>query len=421
MPETANEITISLLTGGADRPYVFGLATALIAKVNVLDLIGSDDLDFPEFRGKTGLHFLNLRGDQRTDASMLRKVVRVLRYYARLLRYAATAHPQVFHLLWNNKFEYFDRTVLMLYYKFLGKKIALTVHNVNSGVRDRRDTILNRLTLKVQYRLADRLFVHTEKMKTELINEFGIKGAYVTVIPFGINNAVPNTDLTRAAARDRLGIWETEKTILFFGNITPYKGLEYLVDAFQRVQVAEQKYRLIIAGRPDNCSKYWAAIRQKLNNNGLKERILLRDEFVPDDETELYFKAADVLVLPYTHVYQSGVLFLGYSFGLPVLAADVGSLKEDIVEAETGFIFASQNSSDLANAIRKYFASEVYTSLDSRRQKIKDYAITKHSWELVAQITIDSYRQLLQLDHRRNSFHDEAAATSIEEKLPSKG
>ena len=59
-------------------------------------------------------------------------------------------------------------------------------------------------------------------------------------------------------------------------------------------------------------------------------RVLLRADYIPDDETEIYFKAADVLVLPYRQIYQSGVLFLGYSFGLPVLAADVGSLKDEM-------------------------------------------------------------------------------------------
>ena len=66
-------------------------------------------------------------------------------------------------------------------------------------------------------------------------------------------------------------------------------------------------------------------------------------EFIPDEETEIYFKAADVLVLPYRHIYQSGVLFLGYSFGLPVLAADVGSLKDEIVEGKTGFVFRPED------------------------------------------------------------------------------
>ena len=97
-------------------------------------------------------------------------------YYARLIRYAATAKPRIFHILWNNKFESFDRTLLMLYYKVLGKKIVLTVHNVNAGRRDSKDTRLNRLTLRIQYRLADHIFVHTEKMKRELIEEFGVRG-----------------------------------------------------------------------------------------------------------------------------------------------------------------------------------------------------------------------------------------------------
>ena len=132
-------------------------------------------------------------------------------YYARLIRYAATAKPRIFHILWNNKFEFFDRTLLMLYYRFLGKKIVLTAHNVNAGRRDSNDTRLNRLTLRIQYRLADHIFVHTEKMKRELIEEFGVQGARVTVIPFGINNAVPNTRLTPAEAKQRLGIREGRK------------------------------------------------------------------------------------------------------------------------------------------------------------------------------------------------------------------
>ena len=62
-----------------------------------------------------------------------------------------------------------------------------------------------------------------------------------------------------------------------------------------------------------------------MNAYGVRDRVIERIEYVPDEETELYFKAADVLVLPYTRVFQSGVIFLGYSFGLPAIAADVGN------------------------------------------------------------------------------------------------
>ena len=172
-----NRVSVALLTGGGDRPYFFGLATTLMSQGVAMDLIGSDDLDGPEFHGKPGVNFLNLRGDQRPDASTVRKVFRVMRYYARLIRYAATANPRIFHILWNNKLEVLDRTLLMLYYRFLGKKIVLTAHNVNKAKRDGTDSSLNRLTLRIQYRLTHHIFVHTEKMKSELIEDFGVHSA----------------------------------------------------------------------------------------------------------------------------------------------------------------------------------------------------------------------------------------------------
>src|ERR1700689_5751683 len=155
-------IEVSLHTGGSDRPYVYGLTDALPSKNATLDIIGSDELNDPEIYDKPGVNFLNLRADQRPAANFRIKIARITSYYSKLIRYAATAKPRIFHILWNNKFEAFDRTLLMLYYKILGKRIVLTVHNVNARKRDSRDTLLNRLTLGIQYRLADHIFVHTE-------------------------------------------------------------------------------------------------------------------------------------------------------------------------------------------------------------------------------------------------------------------
>ena len=94
--------------------------------------------------------------------------------------------------------------------------------------------------------------------------------------------------------------------------------------------------------------------------------LLQKIEYVPDEETELYFKAADVLILPYTHVFQSGVLFLAYSFGLPAIAADVGNLREEIIEGQTGFVFKARDSSDLARKIDEYFNSELFHNLENQ-------------------------------------------------------
>jgi D-inositol-3-phosphate glycosyltransferase len=412
------EIAVALLTGGSDRPYVFGLGTSLMSKVAGLDLIGSDDLDFAEFHGRPGVCFRNLRGSHRPDVSILGKIFRVAAYYAKLIYYAAAAKPKIFHILWNNKFETFDRTLLMLYYRILGKRIVLTVHNVNANKRDSKDGWFNRLTLRIQYRLTHHIFVHTEMMKRELVEEFGVQGTRVTVIPFGINNAVPHTSLTPGNARRQLGIRESQKTLLFFGNITPYKGLEYLIAAFQQLLVRCEDYRLIIAGKPNNCERYWSEIQEAIHQNALREFVLLKADFIPDDETEVYFKAADVLVLPYRYIYQSGVLFLGYSFGLPVLVADVGSLKDEIVEGTTGFVFRPEDPTDLARTIDEYFASDLYTDLNNQRREIRAYATERNSWDVVGNITMGVYASLLRIPPSGKSLDHDVSSTSTRYENP---
>ncbi len=392
-PQSA--IGISLLTGGADRPYALGLAAALTSSGLSVDFIGSDDLNLPELRNNRLVNFLNLRGDQNPGVNLARKVDRILIYYWRLIRYAATAKPKVFHILWNNKFELFDRTLLMLYYKLLGKKLVFTAHNVNIRKRDCTDTWLNRFSLRVQYRLVDHILLHTERMKQELLSDFGVQERKVSVIPFGINNTVPNTEMTTLDAKGMLGISASDKTMLCYGQIAPYKGLEYLISAFTELLKRDGNYRLIIAGKPKWNEIYWNQIVQLMIDRGVRERVIERIEHVPDAETELYFKAADVLVLPYTRIFQSGVIFLSYSFGLPVIAADIGSLKEEIIEGETGFVFKQQDPSDLAKVIAKYFESEFFRERERRRSEIKEYANERYSWNKVAAITTTVYSNLL--------------------------
>ena len=393
---SSGSVRIGMLTGGFDKPYVFGLTQALIAKGLYVDLVGGDAVDCPEFHTSSNVNFLNFRHNAGKDASLVRKVTSVLGLYARLIHYAAVSKAKVFHILWNNRFSIFDRTLLMLYYKMLGKKVVFTAHNVNAGIRDSSDSVANRLTLKAQYRLANQVFVHTEKMKREMMNQFGVRETAITVIPFGINNAVPNTKLTPQDARRQLGIKQCEKTLLFFGNIGPYKGLEYLVAAFQQVLERIPDARLIIAGKlRGDAEKYANEIFQTVDRDIAPGRVVRRIEYVPDAETEVYFKAADVFVLPYKFVAQSGVLFLGYSFGVPAIATDVGSLREDIVEGETGFLCKPCDSESLASAIEKYFASDLYRNLDNRRPQIRDYANRHHSWDVVAERTLNVYAELL--------------------------
>jgi glycosyltransferase involved in cell wall biosynthesis len=392
----SERVAVALLTGGGDRPYAFGIATALTSRGVALDFVGSDDIDTPVLRAIPHLTFLNLKGNQRTDAGIATKAWRIFRYYFRLIRYTAVAKPRIFHILWNNKFVTFDRTVLMMYYRALGKKIVFTAHNVNAGKRDATDWWLNRLTLRIQYRLSHHVFVHTEPMKNELSTQFGISHESISVIPFGINNSVADTNLTAQEAKRRLGIRPTDRTLLFFGHIVPYKGLEFLVSAFQRLAAQSENYRLIIAGRPGTgCDDYFAQIRQSIDSHTSRDRVIQRFEFIPDDDTELYFKAADVVVLPYTEIFQSGVLVLGYSFGLPVIASDVGSLKDDILDGRTGYVCEPRDSVHLSETIERYFSSECFQRLDRSRNDIREFAKARFSWDTVSRKTLAVYEALI--------------------------
>jgi glycosyltransferase involved in cell wall biosynthesis len=395
-PKSSVQIEVALLTGGTDRHYTFGLAMDLVTQGVHLDIIGSDEVDSPEMHDTPGLDFFNMVRSQRSDASLANKLSRVSAYYARLIGYAWKARPKIFHILWNNRFQFFDRTLLMFYYKFLGKKIAFTAHNVNEARRDGRDSWLNRVSLRVQYRLADHIFVHTEKMKAELLADFGVEEKSVTIIPYGINNALPSSNLTHAEAKRKLNIGGDEKTILFFGNIRPSKGLEYLLKALDLLAAHDTHYRLVIAGRRiKEFESYWESIQPILRRHQDRGLVMLRDEFIPDEEIEIYFKAADVLALPYTEIFQSGVLFMGYSFGLPVIAADVGSFREDVVEGRTGFLCNAREPIDIARTIETYFESDLFKNLGNRRLEIQDYARAEHSWGLVAETTRNVYASLL--------------------------
>jgi glycosyltransferase involved in cell wall biosynthesis len=386
---------VGLLTGCQDRPYAFGLATALASHGVSLDVVGSDDVDSPELQASPKLRFVNLwRGRRRHGGPVT--VWSLAAYYGRLIRYAARSRPRVVHILWNNRLEYFDRTLLMLYYKLQGKKIVLTAHNVNQGKRDSDDSVLNRLTLRIQYRLVDHIFVHTAKMKTELLDHFGVQDRSVTVIKHPINNAFRNTDLTAMEAKRQLGISADDKTLLFLGRISPYKGLEYLLSASHELATRNARYRLIIAGEPKKGNdKYLAEIYRRIHDDFDENAVLLKDHFIPDNEMEVYLKAADVLVLPYKDISQSGVLFLAHTFGLPVIAADVGSFHETIVEQKTGLLFRPEDPADLVRAIEAYFASDLFRHLSRRREEIREHFRRCHSWHAVAQETGQIYQQLM--------------------------
>ena len=101
-------------------------------------------------------------------------------------------------------------------------------------------------------------------------------------------------------------------------------------------------------------------------------------------------------MLPYTHIFQSGVLFLAYTFGLPVVATARRFFRELTypIEGKTGFL-CRRNCDDLALTLERYFDSELFKTLDRRRKGIQNYTRRKHSWKVVSEITREAYALLL--------------------------
>jgi beta-1,4-mannosyltransferase len=127
-------------------------------------------------------------------------------------------------------------------------------------------------------------------------------------------------------ARATLGLPANARTILFFGELRAYKNADALVRAFREVRSTNA--RLLIAGRANNAPLAAAVEREAAAD----PRVRLELNFIPREQVAKYFKAADLVVLPYRHILNSGAALLALSFNRPVLVPDLGSmgdLRED--------------------------------------------------------------------------------------------
>ncbi len=153
----------------------------------------------------------------------------------------------------------------------------------------------------------------------------------------------------RDEARRELGLAADDRLLLFFGFIRAYKGLDVLLDAFDLLR---GPYRLMIAGEAyEPFSPYAARIATSPNKN----RIDVRERYISDQETRVLFSAADACVLPYREATQSGIALIAYHFQLPLIATDVGGLREYVRDDSNGVMVESPDPAKLAAGIARYF------------------------------------------------------------------
>jgi len=184
---------------------------------------------------------------------------------------------------------------------------------------------------------------------------------------------------TRETARERLGL--AGEVVLFFGYIRRYKGLDTLLEAWREVRARRPAATLVVAGEPyEDVAPY----RRLAEAAGGEPAVRMLDRYIPDEEVEALFKAADVAVLPYRSVTQSGVTHVAYALGVPVITTDVGGLAETVRPGETGLVVPPENPPALAGAIVEYFERGLGPTF---RQGVAAFAAA-HSWDALARETL---------------------------------
>ncbi|MBL7942686.1 MAG: glycosyltransferase [Flavobacteriales bacterium] len=157
--------------------------------------------------------------------------------------------------------------------------------------------------------------------------------------------------ISREDAHRQLGTNAGKKTLLFFGFIRTYKGLDLLLDAFSKL---DENYQLVIAGE---CYGPFDGYRKQIDASHNGNNIVLHNRYIPDHEVPAFFSAADVVVLPYRTATQSGIAAIAKHFGTPVIISDAGGLAEG-VSNESGVNVVHDLSADgLSSAINEFFKS----------------------------------------------------------------
>ncbi len=386
---------ITILNAGQQTDYLYGIVSGL-SRIDEVEIeVVDSDRSIGVFNNFPNVKIFNLRGDNVSPQSIFVKSFRILRYYWLLLCYSVTTDSKIFHIQWeHNSIAWFDRTLLILFYKMSGKKIVYTSHNVYKEERDGHANFFNWSTLKIMYSLVNQIIVHTSKMREELIQKFGVDPKRIDVVKHGINNRVISTGLTKEKARLELGITSSAKLILFFGLIDEYKGLDILLNAFNELIIKDSNYVLLIAGCPKRKSNYIKQLRNEIETGLLKKNVISRFQNIPVKEIEKYFCASDCIVLPYKKIFQSGVIFLAYRFGIPIIATDIGSFREDVIHGVTGFICSANNPDDMALKIEQYFSSDLYHHQETTRIEIIRIAEEKYSWVDIGKETFRIYKNL---------------------------
>ena len=265
---------------------------------------------------------------------------------------------------------------------FTDLRVIYILDNVIPHEKRPGDRFLTRLA----FRWVDGFIVQSEVVRQDLLKWFPeAKDRQVIYVPHPIYDAYSGAEMDRDEARARLSRPTSEKLLLFFGLVRHYKGLDTLLEAIPEVLRSLSDLHLLVVGEFYEPEQNYRQLIEKL---GIGSHVSLINQYIPNEEVSLYFRAADLLVLPYRSATQSGVIQVAHHFGLPVISTSVGGLPEVIREGETGYLVEPENPARLAQAITDFFA---YSNQEALKKGL-EVAKNRFSWDGMVQAIEDLAR-----------------------------
>ncbi len=266
----------------------------------------------------------------------------------------------------------------------LGPKLVLTAHDV----MPREPRPGQRSAQRRLYEHFDAVVVHSEHGRRRLVRELGVDPALVHAIPHGaFTHLAAGAGATETSPPHRAA----GPVVLCFGLMRPYKGIDVLLEAWRGLAREESG-----AGPGVEGAELWIAGMPRMDISALRAaappNVRFDARFITDPELPAYFRRADLVVLPYREIDQSGVLFTALAFGKPLLLSDVGGFPEIAATGAARTVPASDPVA-LGEALRELLGDP--TALAEMASRARAAASGPYSWEAVARAHLDLYGQLL--------------------------
>jgi D-inositol-3-phosphate glycosyltransferase len=190
----------------------------------------------------------------------------------------------------------------------------------------------------------------------------------------------------KAEALHHLNLTPGKKYILFFGFIRNYKGLDLLLEAMANEKIKDLDVNLIVAGEFYEDPVHTLDLIEKYQ---LKDRLVLRTHYIPQEDVKYYFCAADLIAQPYLSATQSGVTQIAYHFERPMLVTNVGGLAEIVPHGKVGYV-VEKKSDEVAAALVDFYENnrEAAFSEATKTEKLK------FSWEAMVEGIGNLFKQI---------------------------